>query len=97
MDISSLGSAVQVGTVPTQQAAAVATSQTQAAANPASNPNLAAPVSQTDRASDASQAEPSAAKVQEALQKNQYQPDGSVTGHRILYGFHEPSHRGKGR
>jgi len=91
MDISSLGSAVQVGTVPTQQAAAVATSQTQAAANPASNPNLAAPVSQTDRASDASQAEPSAAKVQEALQKINTSP--TVQSQGIEFSMDSTSHR----
>ncbi len=95
MDISSLGSAVQVGAVPVQQGqgAPVANpqTQTQAAGNPASNSSSVAPVSQSNQAAGASQAEPSASKVQEAVQKINNSP--TVQSQGIEFSIDSTSHR----
>lgn len=95
MDISSLGSAVQVGAVPIQQGqgGSVATpqAQTQTTTNPASNSSGAAPVSQSSQTSGVSQAEPSASKVQEAVQKINNSP--AVQSQGIEFSIDSTSHR----
>jgi flagellar protein FlaG len=90
MDIRSLGSGVQVGAAQIQ-AAPLATSQ--AAADPAPTPVSAAPVSQPNQTAGTSlaQAEPSASKVQEAVQK--INSSSAVQSQGIEFTIDATSHR----
>ena len=88
MDIRSLGSGVQAGAAPVQ-AAPLATQQ--AAADPASTSNGAAPVSQAEQSTGASQPEPSVSKVQEAVQKINTSPAVQAQG--IEFSIDNTSHR----